>query len=146
MGWSNNLGERELWALVAGVVAGATAAAFAVVIATPLLPAGAAAFLTALPVWWAVVSAERVGIYAGAVAGGRVGLLSNLVYWVLLFGASFHTQNSLAGDFLGIVVLAAVGVALFGAVTVPLGAVSGAALGYVQANYAGAGQKESEPG
>lgn len=139
---------RVRWSLVAGAAMAVAAGLFGLLIPGVVPPfLAAAAFLTGTAVWWAATTDEGSSVRRGLLAGGLTGLVTHVTYWslFLLWGARpFRVWGQRSSDVLQVAAYSAVGVALLGALTVPLGALVGALVAAAQSRYGSAGGDEGD--
>ncbi|WP_225333428.1 hypothetical protein [Halomicrobium urmianum] len=130
---------RVRWSLVAGTAMAAAAALFGLLLPGVVPPfLAVAAFLTGTAVWWVATTDEGSTVRRGLLAGGFTGLVTHVTYWslLLLWGARpFRAWGPRSSDVLQIAAYSAVGIALLGALTVPLGALVGGLVAAAQSRY-----------
>ncbi|WP_226012323.1 hypothetical protein [Halomicrobium salinisoli] len=130
---------RVRWSLVAGAAMAAAAALFGLLIPGVVPPVlAAAAFLTGTAVWWMVAPSDGGTVRRGLLAGGLAGLVTHVAYWTLLllsYGRPFVIWGHRSSDVLQIAAYSAVGIALLGVLTVPLGAAVGGLVAAAQSRY-----------
>lgn len=109
---------------------------------TAVIPVSA--MLTGGVVWFLLIERrEAISVKSGAIAGAVTGLLAHIVYWLLLhlpllvyvalFTSAATTregQQTLIETFATVPALILVGIILTGWLSVPLGAIAGAGVGY----------------
>lgn len=129
--------DRTESALFAGILTGLSALLLGAVLTDDPALAGVAVFVSWTMVWWAIIrSPADLRVRRGALAGGIAALFTHVSYWVLVFGYAAFIGGLSPMSFLSIsglgLAFVVIGVVLLGGLTVPVGAVLGAGVVFLQ--------------